>query len=77
MLFKNHLTFTCSPGVQPGPSSVKGQQSSIGAGGTRSVLIRAQKPPSQCAAPINVGEGAAVVCQKQVKKNQFPIEFLI
>lgn len=84
MFFKNNLTFTCFPRVQPGQSGAKGQQPSICAAGMPhvcripAIFIRAQKKkkqPSQCDAPINVGARTAVVCQREVGKNPFPIEF--
>lgn len=83
MFFKNKLTFTCFPRVQPGQSSAKGQQPSICAAGmphvcrSRAIFIRAQKnQPSQCDAPINGGaRTAVVVCQREVGKNPSPIAF--
>lgn len=45
----------------------------------RTFVIRAQKQPSWCAVPINVGARPAVVCQRQVcvcGGDQFPNEFL-
>lgn len=78
MFFKNNLTFTCFPRVQPGQSSAKGQQPSICAAGMPDSCHFHQgskKQPSQSDAPINVGARTAVVCQREVGKNPFPIEF--
>lgn len=53
--FKNNLTFTCFPRVQPGQSSAKGQQPSICAAGMphgcriRAIFIRAQKKKKKTA----------------------------
>lgn len=71
MFFKNNLTFTCFPRVQPGQSSAKGQQPSICAAGMpdpRHFHQGSEKLPSQCDAPINVGARTAVVCQGEVGK---------